>query len=210
MGMLLAIGMLVDNSVVITESIFRHRQLEPQEPVKATLKGVREVGVAVLAGTLSTIIVFLPMVFGEKNQMSIFLVHVAIPIIVAMLASLVAAQTLIPMLAARMTPPPAVARGSWFARLQDRYERALKWALSHHKTMAAIRSRSCVTSAAVRAEAREESTSRRKRLARCSSRITCRVHPMERSSRPCVASRPTSKPTRSARHRHLLLGLDER
>jgi HAE1 family hydrophobic/amphiphilic exporter-1 len=138
MGMLLAIGMLVDNSVVITESIFRHRQLLPADPVKATLHGVREVGVAVLAGTLSTIIVFLPMVFGEKNQMSIFLVHVAIPIVVAMVASLIVAQTLIPMLAARMKPPPEIARGSWFARLQDRYERALRWALSHPKTMAAI------------------------------------------------------------------------
>ena len=138
MGMLLAIGMLVDNSVVITESIFRHRQLLPSDPVTATLHGVREVGVAVLAGTLSTIIVFLPMVFGEKNQMSIFLVHVAIPIVVAMVASLIVAQTLIPMLAARMKPPPEIARGSWFARLQDRYERALRWALSHPNTMAAI------------------------------------------------------------------------
>jgi HAE1 family hydrophobic/amphiphilic exporter-1 len=138
MGMLLAIGMLVDNSVVITESIFRHRQLLPDEPVAATLRGVREVGVAVLAGTLSTIIVFLPMVFGEKNQMSIFLVHVAIPIVVAMVASLIVAQTLIPMLASRMRPPPGITKGSWFERLQQRYERALLWALSHQKTMALI------------------------------------------------------------------------
>ena len=138
MGMLVAIGMLVDNSVVITESIFRHRQLEPGRPVPATLAGVREVGVAVLAGTLSTTIVFLPMVFGEKNEMSIFLVHVAIPIIVAMVASLVVAQTLIPMLAARMTPPPPVSERSWFGRLQHRYERAILWALAHRKTMALV------------------------------------------------------------------------
>jgi HAE1 family hydrophobic/amphiphilic exporter-1 len=136
MGMLLAIGMLVDNSVVITESIFRHRQLLPGQPMEATIAGVREVGVATLAGTFSTIIVFLPLVFGEKNQMSIFLVHVAVPIVVAMLASLVVAQTLIPMLAARMSPPPPVAAGSWFGRLQSRYERALTWALSHRKWMA--------------------------------------------------------------------------
>jgi HAE1 family hydrophobic/amphiphilic exporter-1 len=138
MGMLVAIGMLVDNSVVVTESIFRHRQLEPGRPVPATLAGVREVGVAVLAGTLSTIIVFLPMVFGEKNQMSIFLVHVAIPIVVAMVASLVVAQTLIPMLAARMTPPPPVSERSWFGRLQHRYERAILWALAHRKIMALV------------------------------------------------------------------------
>jgi HAE1 family hydrophobic/amphiphilic exporter-1 len=136
MGMLLAIGMLVDNSVVITESIFRHRQLMPGRPFEATLAGVREVGVATLAGTFSTIIVFLPLVFGEKNQMSIFLVHVAVPIVVAMLASLIVAQTLIPMLAARMSPPPPVAEDSWFGRLQGRYMRSLEWALSHRKLMA--------------------------------------------------------------------------
>jgi HAE1 family hydrophobic/amphiphilic exporter-1 len=136
MGMLLAIGMLVDNSVVITESIFRHRQLLPGRPMEATLAGVREVGVATLAGTFSTVIVFLPLVFGEKNQMSIFLVHVAVPIVVAMLASLIVAQTLIPMLAVRMSPPPAVAAESWFGRLQSRYARALTWALSHRKWMA--------------------------------------------------------------------------
>jgi HAE1 family hydrophobic/amphiphilic exporter-1 len=138
MGMLLAIGMLVDNSVVITESIFRHRQLHPGNALQSTLAGVREVGVATLAGTCSMIIVFLPLVFGERNQMSIFMVHVAVPIIVAMLASLVIAQTLLPMLAARMPPPPAVQEGSWFGRLQDRYERTLNWALTHRKWMALI------------------------------------------------------------------------
>jgi HAE1 family hydrophobic/amphiphilic exporter-1 len=138
MGMLLAIGMLVDNAVVITESVFRHRQLTPDRPLEATLAGVKEVGVATLAGTFSTIIVFLPLVFGEKNQMSIFLVHVAVPIVVAMLASLVVAQTLIPMLAARMPPPPPVSATSLFGRLQQRYVSSLDWALGHQKTMAAV------------------------------------------------------------------------
>jgi HAE1 family hydrophobic/amphiphilic exporter-1 len=138
MGMLLAIGMLVDNSVVITESIFRHRQMDPGKPLAATLAGVKEVGLATLAGTFSMIIVFLPLVFGEKNEMSIYLVHVAVPIVVAMLASLVIAQTLLPMLAARMSPPPEVTGQSWFGRLQQRYARALDWAMSHQKTMGVI------------------------------------------------------------------------
>ncbi|RPI15228.1 MAG: efflux RND transporter permease subunit [Lysobacterales bacterium] len=136
MGMLLAVGMLVDNAVVITESIFRHRQTMPGRPIEATLAGVREVGLATLAGTFSTVIVFLPLVFGEKNEMSLFLVHVAIPVVVAMLASLLVAQTLIPMLAARMSPPPPVPPGSWFGRLQGAYTRALSWALAHPKSMA--------------------------------------------------------------------------
>jgi HAE1 family hydrophobic/amphiphilic exporter-1 len=138
MGMLLAIGMLVDNSVVITESVFRHRQMEPDRPVEATIAGVREVGIATLAGTISTVIVFLPLVFGEKNQMSLFLVHVAVPIVVAMLASLVVAQTLIPMLAARMSPPPPVSEASLFGRLQRRYTRTLAWAMDHPKTMGVV------------------------------------------------------------------------
>lgn len=138
MGMLLAIGMLVDNSVVITESVFRHRQLMPGRPFEATIAGVKEVGLATLAGTFSTIIVFLPLVFGEKNQMSIFLVHVAVPIVVAMLASLVIAQTLIPMLASRMPPPPPVASTSLFGRLQRRYTATLGWAMDHPKTMALV------------------------------------------------------------------------
>jgi len=138
MGMLLAIGMLVDNSVVITESVFRHRQLMPGRPFEATIAGVKEVGVATLAGTFSTIIVFLPLVFGEKNQMSIFLVHVAVPIVVAMLASLVVAQTLIPMLAARMPPPPPVSSTSLFGRLQSRYTATLEWAMDHPKTLALV------------------------------------------------------------------------
>jgi len=138
MGMLLAIGMLVDNSVVVTESIFRHRQLMPEQPLEATISGVREVGIATLAGTASTIIVFLPLVFGEKNQMSIFLVHVAVPIVVAMLASLIVAQTLIPMLAARMPPPPPISGTSLFGRLQNRYSATLDWAMRHRKTMAFV------------------------------------------------------------------------
>jgi HAE1 family hydrophobic/amphiphilic exporter-1 len=138
MGMLLAIGMLVDNSVVITESIFRHRQMQPDQPVEATVTGVREVGIATLAGTFSTIIVFLPLVFGEDNEMSLYLVHVAVPIVVAMIASLLVAQTLIPMLAARMSPPPPVAETSLFGRLQRRYTRTLSWAMDHPKTMGLI------------------------------------------------------------------------
>jgi HAE1 family hydrophobic/amphiphilic exporter-1 len=131
MGMMLAIGMLVDNAVVVTESVFRYRQRQPENPIGATLAGVREVGVATLAGTLTSVVVFLPIVFGERNQATIFLAHVAIPIVVAMVASLVVAHTLIPMLTSRFPAPPPVADGSIMARLQDRYARALRGTLTH-------------------------------------------------------------------------------
>lgn len=138
MGMMLAIGLLVDNAVVVTESIFRHRQLDPAAPARTTLAGVREVGLAVLAGTLSTVIVFLPIVFGEESGMSVFMIHVAVPIVVAMLASLVVAQTIIPTLTTRFPAPQPIAAGSRFARLQDWYVRRLDWLLAHRRRAALI------------------------------------------------------------------------
>ncbi len=131
MGMLLAIGLLVDNAVVVTESIFRHRQMAGAQAIASTLSGVSEVGLAVLAGTLSTVIVFLPIIFGEESEISVFMVHVAVPIVVAMLASLLVAQTIIPTLTARFPPPPAIKAGSFFARLQDWYLRRLDWLFRH-------------------------------------------------------------------------------
>ncbi|HUQ12102.1 MAG TPA: efflux RND transporter permease subunit [Steroidobacteraceae bacterium] len=131
MGMMLAIGMLVDNAVVVTESVFRHRQMDPDDPQRATLAGVREVGVATLAGTATCVVVFLPILFSNNNQISIWLTHVAVPICVAMIASLIIAQTLIPMATSRFPAPPPLDRRSWISRLQDRYTRWLDWSIHH-------------------------------------------------------------------------------
>jgi HAE1 family hydrophobic/amphiphilic exporter-1 len=131
MGMMLAIGMLVDNAVVVTESIFRHRQLTPDQPLEATLIGVKEVGVAVMAGTASSVAVFVPLLVGERTEATIFLAHVAIPIVVAMIASLIVAQTLVPMLIARFPSPPPVTRYTVLGRLQEFYARTLERSLRH-------------------------------------------------------------------------------
>jgi HAE1 family hydrophobic/amphiphilic exporter-1 len=148
MGMMLAIGLLVDNAVVVTESIFRHRQVAGSDPIRATFAGVDEVGLAVLAGTLSTVIVFLPIVFGKENEMSVFMVHIAVPIIIAMIASLFVAQTIIPTLTARFPSPPPIKAGSRFARFQDWYLRRLDW-LFNHKWWAALIVVGTVASAAI-------------------------------------------------------------
>jgi HAE1 family hydrophobic/amphiphilic exporter-1 len=129
MGLMLAVGMLVDNAVVIVESIFHHRADNPEEPFKATFAGVKDVGLAVIAGTATTIIVFVPLMFGVKTDISIFMTHVAVTIIVALVSSLVIAQTLVPMLAARIPPPPRTSEGAWIARLTERYARSLGWIL---------------------------------------------------------------------------------
>lgn len=131
MGLMLAVGMLVDNAVVVTESIFRHRAQHPDKPFEATLNGVKEVGLAVIAGTATTIIVFAPMIFGAKTDITIFLTHVAITIIVALVASLLIAQTLVPMLAARVAVPPTPKTGAFISRLTERYGRSLEWIIHH-------------------------------------------------------------------------------
>jgi len=131
MGLMLAVGMLVDNAVVVTESIFRHREMNPDEPFKATLAGAREVGLAVIAGTMTTIIVFVPIMFGTKTDITVFLTHVAITIIVALLASLLIAQTLVPMLAARIKPPPSAKDGAVMSRLTSAYAASLSWIFRH-------------------------------------------------------------------------------
>ena len=130
MGLMLAVGMLVDNAVVITESIFRERAETDLSPRKATLKGVREVGLAVIAGTATTIIVFAPIIFGVQTDIMVFLTHVAITIIVALLSSLLIAQTLVPMLAERVRVPPRPKPSGLMMRLTRRYERGLSWVVA--------------------------------------------------------------------------------
>ncbi len=133
MGLMLAIGMLVDNAVVVTESVFRARQADPHNAHAATLRGVREVGIAVLAGTATSIIVFLPIMFGTKVDITIFLSHVAITIVVALIGSLAIAQTLVPMLAARIAPPKQLTTGRLMQGLNNRYAGALSWTMRHPK-----------------------------------------------------------------------------
>ena len=130
MGLMLAVGMLVDNAVVVVENVFRHRAIDPGKPFEATYRGVKEVGIAVIAGTMTTIIVFLPIRFGTQTDITVFLSHVSTTIIVALLASLLIAQTLVPMLAARVKLPEKKAgSGRIIAVLTRRYVSMLEWIL---------------------------------------------------------------------------------
>ncbi|MDZ7644525.1 MAG: efflux RND transporter permease subunit [Woeseiaceae bacterium] len=131
MGLMLAVGMLVDNAVVVTESVFRHRARDPEDTRGATIRGVREVGLAVIAGTATTVIVFLPIMFGTKTDITVFLTHVAITIIVALVASLLIAQTLVPMLAARVALPRHASEAGLVHRLTGHYVASLRWVLIH-------------------------------------------------------------------------------
>ncbi|MBB6365810.1 HAE1 family hydrophobic/amphiphilic exporter-1 [Xanthomonas sacchari] len=132
MGLLLAVGMLVDNAVVVVESIYQERERMPDQPQRASIVGTRNVAIALSAGTLCHCIVFVPNLFGETNNISIFMSQIAITISVSLLASWLVAVSLIPMLSARMRTPALVhsPRGL-IPRLQRRYARVLAWSLAH-------------------------------------------------------------------------------
>ena len=100
-GLALGIGMLVDNSIVVLESIFRCRE-EGDSPRDAAIRGTGEVGAAVVASTLTTVAVFLPVVFVEGVAGQIF-GDLALAVVFSLLASLGVALLLVPMLAARGT-----------------------------------------------------------------------------------------------------------
>jgi len=130
MGLMLAVGMLVDNSVVVSESIHSERENHPGNPRKAAEIGVRAVGLAVAAGTLTSAAVFLPIIFGEKDDISIFLTHVAVAICVSLAVSLVIAQTMIPLIASRLAMPKHKVNGI-IERVKKRYVRLLRWNIRH-------------------------------------------------------------------------------
>ncbi|WP_349985250.1 efflux RND transporter permease subunit [Stenotrophomonas sp. WHRI 8082] len=132
MGLLLAVGMLVDNAVVVVESIYQERERISDQPRLASIIGTRNVAIALSAGTLCHCIVFLPNLFGETNNISIFMSQIAITISVSLLASWLVAVSLIPMLSARMDTPKLLhSKTGVIARLQDRYAVLLDWTLRH-------------------------------------------------------------------------------
>ena len=132
MGLLLAVGMLVDNAVVVVESIYQERERLPGQPRLASVLGTRHVAIALTAGTLCHCIVFVPNLFGERNFLSIYLSQIAITISVSLLASWLVAVSLIPMLSARLKTPAAVRNPKGLIpRLQERYGRLLRWTLDH-------------------------------------------------------------------------------
>ncbi|MCL1077583.1 efflux RND transporter permease subunit [Parashewanella spongiae] len=132
MGLLLAIGMLIDNAVVVTESVLQEQEKSKDKNAEEViLSGIHKVTLAVLAGTLTTAIVFLPNIFGVKVELTIFLEHVAIAICISLLASLLVSKTLIPLFLKKLNFKPRQKPKS--NKLQVWYQRSLNWSLSRPK-----------------------------------------------------------------------------
>lgn len=136
MGLMLAVGMLVDNSVVVTESIFRERAADP-DMKRATELGVNRVSLAVLAGTATTAIVFLPNIIGQKVDVTVFLEHVAIAITIALGVSLLMALTLIPLLTTKIKQIHS-SDNAQPSKLDKFYGRCLRWVMASPKAATGI------------------------------------------------------------------------
>jgi len=127
MGLMLAVGMLVDNAVVVLESIHRH-QCRNGDPVEASIAGAREVGLAVFAATSTSIIVFVPVVFTfSKDGLLTFLAEVGITISVTLALSLLISLTLIPLMTSRISRPSSEKRSRVIEAALSAYLRALRW-----------------------------------------------------------------------------------
>ena len=127
-GLALGIGMLVDNSIVVIENIYRMRG-EGRSVQEAAIEGAREVGGAIMASTLTTICVFLPIVFTEGITRQLF-VDMGLTIAYSLLASLAIALTVVPALSSKMlTSTKEQKQGKIFEGILNGYEKLLKGAL---------------------------------------------------------------------------------
>jgi HAE1 family hydrophobic/amphiphilic exporter-1 len=138
MGLMLAVGMLVDNAVVVLEAIYRRRQ-EGMSALHAALTGAREVLPAVVCSTLCSIIVFLPLVLGGRTEITTWLAEVGRTIIFTLVCSLYLSLTAIPLAVGRFLPPtrPSSTPKS-LGFLTDRYVRTLAWTLRHRVLSASL------------------------------------------------------------------------
>ncbi len=130
-GLMLTIGLLVDNSVVVSEAIAIRRRDPGTSPVEAARQGASEVGLAITAGTLTTVIVFLPSFMTDMKQVAVMQQNIAIPLCTSLLGSLLVAQTLVPSLMSRMPMPLHERKHTVIDRLGRYYEAVVKYTLRH-------------------------------------------------------------------------------
>lgn len=131
MGLMVCIGLVVDNSIVIIENIFRYKQMGYPHR-EASVKGTSEVSLAVTMATMTTVVVFLPLILMSSDVgFTFFMQRIGIPVIVALIASLIVALLFIPLATTWLTRARVV-KEPWLIRKSLKlYDRMLKWTLAH-------------------------------------------------------------------------------
>jgi HAE1 family hydrophobic/amphiphilic exporter-1 len=130
LGLMLGVGMLVDNAVVVIENIYR-LQSKGEDPDRAARLGVRQVSLAVLAATATTIIVWSWLFITEPDTMRIYIGAVAAVICISVVCSLLISLTFIPLASARFVSRKPIKPGFFIGRLLPRYRALLGWTLNH-------------------------------------------------------------------------------
>lgn len=128
-GLALGVGMLVDNSIVVIENIYRLRS-EGMSAIKASIEGAKEVGGAIMASTFTTVCVFLPIVFTKGISRQLF-VDMGLTIAYSLLASLIVALSVVPTMASTILRNSKEKEDKIFDRFLIFYEKLLRWSLSH-------------------------------------------------------------------------------
>jgi HAE1 family hydrophobic/amphiphilic exporter-1 len=135
-GLALGVGMLVDNSIVVLENIYRHRSLG-MDRITASVEGTNEVSMAVTASTLTTVAVFIPIVFTGGLAATIFK-DFALTIVMALMSSLLVALTLVPMMSSKLITVKNLEseeeQEKKHGKIVTTYKRMLSWSLRHRIT----------------------------------------------------------------------------
>ncbi len=143
-GLALAVGMLVDNSIVVLENIFRHREMG-KDMATAADDGAGEVGMAITASTLTTVAVFVPVLFVPNITGQLFK-DMVLTIVFSLMVSLLVALTLVPMMSSRILKLDEGKKGSRTQKMKDsfggfiewltaKYQKILHWSIYHRKTI---------------------------------------------------------------------------
>lgn len=135
-GLAVGVGMLVDNSIVVIENIYRLRK-QGVSPFRAAISGAVQVAGAITASTLTTVCVFLPIVFIEGITRQLFQ-DMALTIAYSLLASLIIALTLVPAMASGLLKKTSDAKQKAIPALTRAYEKSLRFALKHRASVLVV------------------------------------------------------------------------
>ncbi|MCB1034265.1 MAG: efflux RND transporter permease subunit, partial [Acidobacteria bacterium] len=140
MGLVLALGMLLDNSIVVIESIYRRMEELGEDARTAALKGASEVALPITAATATTLCVFIPMIFlgGGGGFFARYMEEIGLTVCIVLVASLLVALTVVPMAAALLLGRERPQRTRFFDWLGDRYEGILRFTLHHRLVFLAL------------------------------------------------------------------------
>ena len=131
MGLMLSLGLVVDNAIVIVENIYRKRQ-EGIAPRTASVEGAGEVGLAVTMATLTTVVVFMPLILMSDEQMfSFWMLRIGLPVIAGLVASLIIALIFIPLAALKLATSEEKSEPRVIVWCRKHYERSLGWVLNN-------------------------------------------------------------------------------